>query len=77
MVSAELFEALEMQTRAIMGNELPFGGVQLLLSGDYYQCVRRPNPPGQGSSTQPCTRPCAQLPKMGLSWSRNTSGLAA
>lgn len=37
MISAELFEQLECQARAIMGKEEPFGGIQLLLSGDYYQ----------------------------------------
>ena len=44
MISAELFEQLEAQARAIMGNETPFGGIQLLLSGDYYQCETPFNP---------------------------------
>ena len=37
MVSAEMFHQLEHHARMIRGREEPFGGVQLVLSGDYFQ----------------------------------------
>lgn len=37
MVSAEMFHQLEHHARMIRGVEKPFGGVQLVLSGDYFQ----------------------------------------
>lgn len=37
MVSAELFEMLDLLLRQIRGTEEPFGGVQLVLSGDFCQ----------------------------------------
>ena len=37
MISAEMFHQLEHYARIIRGVEKPFGGVQLILSGDYYQ----------------------------------------
>jgi len=40
MVSGEMFNELEVMARRIMGNPAPFGGVQLVLSGDYFQCAR-------------------------------------
>ena len=41
MVSAELLERLEQAGRELRGDERPFGGVQLVLSGDFFQ-LRRP-----------------------------------
>ncbi len=38
MVSAEMFEALEEQARLVREDQRPFGGIQLVLSGDYFQC---------------------------------------
>ena len=37
MVSGELFENLEAKAREAMQREEPFGGIQLVLSGDYFQ----------------------------------------
>lgn len=37
MVSAELFHQLEHHARMIRGVQEPFGGVQIVLSGDYFQ----------------------------------------
>ena len=37
MVSAELFERLEQAGRELRGNNKPFGGLQLVLSGDFFQ----------------------------------------
>jgi ATP-dependent DNA helicase PIF1 len=37
MLNLELFEKLEKLARAIRNNELPFGGIQLLFSGDFFQ----------------------------------------
>lgn len=37
MISAELFHQLEHHARVIRGVQEPFGGVQLVLSGDYFQ----------------------------------------
>jgi ATP-dependent DNA helicase PIF1 len=37
MVPAELFDKLDLVGRYIRGNELPFGGIVLLLSGDFLQ----------------------------------------
>ena len=37
MISAEMFHQLEHHVRIIRGVDKPFGGVQLVLSGDYYQ----------------------------------------
>lgn len=39
MVSAEMFEALEEQARLVREDQRPFGGIQLVLSGDYFQCA--------------------------------------
>ena len=37
MLSRELFEKLEFIARAIKENNKPFGGIQLIISGDFYQ----------------------------------------
>jgi ATP-dependent DNA helicase PIF1 len=37
MMSIELFEKLEKLARALRGNEKPFGGIQLVLTGDFCQ----------------------------------------
>lgn len=39
MISAEMFEALEEQAREVRQSQAPFGGIQLVLSGDYFQCA--------------------------------------
>ena len=39
MVSGEFFNELEVMARRLMGSTDPFGGIQLILSGDYYQCA--------------------------------------
>ncbi len=35
MLSAEMFEGLEVQIRDIMGNDKPMGGLQLILCGEW------------------------------------------
>jgi len=40
MISGEFFNELEVMARQLMGTPAPFGGVQLVLSGDYFQCAR-------------------------------------
>ena len=45
MISAKIFDQLESVTRCIRGNNCPFGGIQVILSGDFYQlppipCIR-------------------------------------
>jgi ATP-dependent exoDNAse (exonuclease V) alpha subunit len=37
MVSAEFFQMLETMVKQIRGLDAPFGGLQLVLSGDYFQ----------------------------------------
>lgn len=37
MLSAELFDKLDFVAREVRGIDKPFGGVQLLLSGDFHQ----------------------------------------
>lgn len=37
MVSAEMFQELEKQARKVMHRDEPFGGIQLILSGDFFQ----------------------------------------
>ena len=41
MLSPELFDKLETVAQLVRGNDLPFGGIQLILSGDFLQlpCV--------------------------------------
>lgn len=38
MLSGQLFDKLEEIARRVRKNDLPFGGIQLLLCGDFYQC---------------------------------------
>lgn len=37
MISGEMFEHLEHKTRELRGNREPFGGLQIILCGDYFQ----------------------------------------
>ena len=39
MISGELFHQLEAHMRKLRANDEPFGGVQLILSGDFFQCA--------------------------------------
>ncbi len=39
MVSGELLEHLEIVTRAVRNKEQAFGGLQIVLCGDYFQCA--------------------------------------
>lgn len=38
MMSCELFDKLEQLARMVRNNDKPFGGIQLILSGDFFQC---------------------------------------
>lgn len=42
MISAELFQELEFRAREVKHSCLPFGGIQLILSGDFFQCAHFP-----------------------------------
>ena len=37
MISPELFDKLEEIARVIRKNNKPFGGIQLIMTGDFYQ----------------------------------------
>jgi ATP-dependent DNA helicase PIF1 len=37
MLSSELLDKLDFLARNIRNNELPFGGIQLIFSGDFFQ----------------------------------------
>eukprot|EP00698_Gefionella_okellyi_P010198 TRINITY_DN2633_c0_g1_i1.p1 TRINITY_DN2633_c0_g1~~TRINITY_DN2633_c0_g1_i1.p1 ORF type:complete len:371 (-),score=87.99 TRINITY_DN2633_c0_g1_i1:1466-2578(-) len=37
MLDAELFDNLDVIARAVRGNDVPFGGIQLVLCGDFFQ----------------------------------------
>lgn len=37
MLDAHLFTALEELARRLRGSQAPFGGIQLILSGDFHQ----------------------------------------
>lgn len=37
MVDGKLFDTLEAIARAVRGSEAPFGGIQLVLAGDFHQ----------------------------------------
>ena len=37
MVSGEMFEHLEHITKQVRGGDQPFGGLQIVLCGDYFQ----------------------------------------
>ncbi len=39
MVSGELIEEIERGARDVRGSSAPFGGLQLVLAGDFLQCV--------------------------------------
>ncbi len=41
MVSAEFLEQLEQSARQLRGSKAPFGGIQLVLSGDFFQLRAR------------------------------------
>ena len=45
MISGEMFNELEHMARKVVGNPAPFGGIQLVLSGDYFQYVLIPTKP--------------------------------
>jgi ATP-dependent DNA helicase PIF1 len=42
MLDARLFSSLEAISRAVRNNSRPFGGIQLLLCGDFFQVGRPP-----------------------------------
>lgn len=50
MLSPDLFDKLEHVARAIRGNEYPFGGIQLVVSGDF--CFGRDTPIMMANCTQ-------------------------
>ena len=37
MLDANLFELLDTLAQALRGNQRPFGGIQLILCGDFFQ----------------------------------------
>lgn len=37
MLDADTFDALEYVARELRGNSAPFGGIRLVLSGDFFQ----------------------------------------
>lgn len=37
MLDADTFDALEFVARELRGNPAPFGGIRLVLSGDFFQ----------------------------------------
>jgi ATP-dependent DNA helicase PIF1 len=39
MLQGELLDKLEELARRIRGNQRPFGGIQLILCGDFFQCA--------------------------------------
>jgi len=49
MVDGDLFEKLEILSRAIRGSDLPFGGLQLILAGDFLQLPPVQRTEGGGS----------------------------
>lgn len=57
MLSRELFEKLDEIGRTIRGNPRPFGGIQLVLAGDFYQL-----PPVSQETEGPSTEFCFQSP---------------
>jgi ATP-dependent DNA helicase PIF1 len=44
MVDAVLFDKLEALARTLRKNELPFGGIQLIITGDFFQLPPVPDP---------------------------------
>lgn len=59
MVDGAYFEKIEKVARAVRGNDKPFGGIQLILCGDFFQLppVCKPKP---GESKAPPIRFCFQ-----------------
>lgn len=43
MLSAKIFEQIEITFRFVKGNSAPFGGTQIILCGDFYQLKPVPN----------------------------------
>ena len=63
MVSAEFLERLEQAGRELRGDERPFGGVQLVLSGDFFQLRCPPKSSIINSDVFfKLRRPCCVLP---------------
>ena len=64
MVSGEMFEALERITSDVRGHgNGPFGGLQLVLCGDYFQCalfLKPCQPPGDSDRLH-ITASCGSL----------------
>lgn len=50
MLSLKLFEMLNAIGKAVRGNQNPFGGIQLIFSGDFYQL------PPVGENLEPDTQ---------------------
>ncbi len=57
MISAEMFQALEAQARAVKHTERPFGGIQIILSGDFFQCGSCSSLPVPTSTAAAVARP--------------------
>ena len=55
MVDGQLFDQLEYVARAIRGNQKPFGGIQLILTGDFFQL---PPVTASGKKTRFCFEVC-------------------
>ena len=55
MLDGELFDKLETVARATRGSQEPFGGIQLVLSGDFHQLppVTRGHQPGKRRQAPP------------------------
>lgn len=51
MMDGRLFDVLEAVARRVRGSQAPFGGVQLILSGDFHQV---------GAETWMCVQAVAQ-----------------
>jgi len=42
MVDADMFDMLERLARIVRGQDTPFGGIQLVITGDFFQvCEKR------------------------------------
>ncbi|KAG7099567.1 hypothetical protein E1B28_001399 [Marasmius oreades] len=54
MLDGNLFDTLEYLARRIRESDLPFGGIQLILSGDFCQLPPVPSRGQQGSSKESC-----------------------
>ena len=50
MMSRKIFDALETVARIVRGNPVPFGGIQVIFCGDFYQLppIPSPNDPASG-----------------------------